>query len=108
MTTTVWQPSKPLPRGANYSWQVTATLADGTETVSPSSPAPQARFRVIEQNLFDDINKLETSGARPSNLALGVLYAKAGMKREARAAFEGLVKENPNSDIVRKLLQSVK
>ncbi len=108
LTKTNWQPSKPLPRGANYSWQVTAISADGTETVSPASPAPQARFRVIEQNLYDDLNKLEISGARPSNLALGVLYAKAGMKREARAAFEKLVKENPNSPLARKLLQSVR
>lgn len=108
LTRTSWQPSKPLPRGANYSWQVTAISADGAETVSPSSPAPQARFRVIEQNLYDDINRLETSGARPSNLALGVLYAKAGMKPEARAAFERLVKENPNSPLARKFLQSAR
>jgi len=107
LTATSWKPSKPLPRGANYSWQVTATLADGTETVSPSSPAPQARFRVVEQNLFDDINKLEKSGKR-SHFALGVLYAKAGLKREARTEFEKLVKENPKSDVARRLLQSVK
>lgn len=108
LTRTSWQPSKPLPRGANYSWQVTAISADGTATVSPASPAPQARFRVIEQNLYDEINRLEMSGARPPNLALGVLYAKAGMKREARAAFERLVKDNPNSPLARRLLQSIR
>ena len=107
LTTTNWKPSKPLPRGANYSWQVTATKADGTETVSPSSPAPQARFRVIEQNLYDDINQLEKSANR-SHFALGVLYAKAGLKQEARSEFEKLVKENPNSPLARKLLQSVR
>ena len=107
LTSTNWKPSKPLQRGANYSWQVTATLADGTETVSPSSPAPQARFRVIEQNLLDDIKKLEKSAA-PSSFALGVLYAKAGLKQEARAQFEKLVRQNPNSKLARKLLQSVK
>jgi hypothetical protein len=107
LTATNWKPSKPLPRGANYSWQVTATKTDGTETVSPSSPAPQARFRVIEQNIFDDLQRLEKSGNR-SQLALGVLYAKAGLKQEARAAFERLVKENPKSPLARRLLQSVK
>lgn len=107
LTATNWKPSKPLPRGANYSWQVTAISADGTETVSPSSPAPQARFRVIEQNLFDDINRLEKSADR-SHLALGALYAKAGLRQEARAEFEKLVKENPNSDVARKFLQSVR
>ena len=107
LTATSWKPSKPLPRGANYSWQVTATRNDGTETVSPSSPAPQARFRIVEQNLFDDLQRLEKSGAR-SHLALGVLYAKAGLKQEARREFEMLVKENPKSSLARKLLQSVK
>ena len=108
LTATNWQPAKPLPRGANYSWQVTATKTDGTETVSPSSPAPQARFRVVEQNLFDEIQKLEKSGNRPSSLALGVLYAKAGLRQEARREFEMLVKKNPNSKLARRLLQSVK
>lgn len=107
LTTTSWKPSNALARGANYSWQVTATKADGTEIVSPSSPAPQARFRIIEQNLLDDINRLEKSGD-PSHLALGVLYAKAGLKREARAEFEKLLKENPDSPLAQKLLQSIK
>lgn len=107
LTVTSWKPSKPLPRGTNYSWQVTATKADGSESVSPSSPAPQARFRVVEQTLSDDINRLKNSAA-PSHLALGVLYAKAGLRQEARAEFEKLVKENPNSPLARKLLQSVR
>ena len=107
INSTSWKPSKPLPRGANYSWQVTAILKDGTETVSPSAPAPQARFRVLEANLNDEIARLEKSANR-SHLALGVLYAKAGMKQEARSEFEKLVKENPNSPLARKLLQSVR
>lgn len=104
---TSWKPSKALPRGANYSWQVTAVKADGAETVSPSSPAPQARFRVVEQNLFDEISRLKQSG-KPSRLALGVLYAKAGLRQEARIEFEKLLRENPASPLARKLLQSVK
>ena len=107
LSATSWKPEKPLPRGANYSWQVTAIKTDGTETVSPAAPAPQARFRVIEQNLFDEIKRLEKSANR-SHLALGVLYAKAGLKGEARAEFEKLVRENPNSQIARRLLQNVK
>ncbi len=107
LTAMSWKPSKPLPRGANYSWQVTAAKTDGTETVSPASPAPQARFRVVEQNIFEDLQKLEKSGTR-SHLALGVLYAKAGLKQEARREFEALVKENPKSNLARKLLLSIK
>lgn len=107
LTATAWKPAKPLPRGANYSWQVTATLADGTQTVSPSAPAPQARFRVLEQNLADEISRLEKS-QNGSPLALGVLYAKAGLRREARAEFGKLVRQNPDSKLARRLLQSVK
>ncbi len=107
LTATSWKPSKPLPRGANYSWQVTATKADGSETVSPSSPAPQARFRVVEQTTIDEIGKLEKSGKR-SHLALGVLYAQSGLKQEARREFEILVKENLKSALARKLLDSVR
>jgi len=106
LSSTEWRPSKPLPRGTTYSWQVTATRADGSEAVSPASPAPQARFRVLEQATIDDINRLEKSGHR-SHLALGVLYAQAGLKQEARREFGLLVKANPRSALARKLLASV-
>lgn len=79
---TVSKLSKSLPRGANYSWQVTATLPDGTESVSLSSPAPQARFRVVEQTLMEELNRLEKSRTR-SHRARGVLYAQSGLKKEA-------------------------
>jgi hypothetical protein len=106
LSATSWKPSKPLPRGANYSWQVTAIKADGSEIVSPASPAPQARFRVVEQTTIDEIGRLEKSGRR-SHLALGVLYAQAGLKQEARREFEMLVRENPKSALARKLLAGV-
>lgn len=107
LNATNWKPSKSLPRGANYSWQVTATLPDGTETVSPSAPAPQARFRVIEQLSFDEISRLEKAPSR-SHLALGILYANAGLKQEARRELQTLLKQNPNSALARKLLASLR
>jgi hypothetical protein len=105
LTATNWKPAKPLPRGAVYSWQVTATKADGSETVSPSAPAPQARFRVLDQKMADDLSKLEKTKSR---LALGVLYATAGLIEEARREFQILVKENPKSALARKLLAGVR
>lgn len=104
---TSWKPPKPLPGGANYSWQVTATRADGTETISPSAPAPQARFRVVEQTLIEEISRLEKSKPR-SHLALGTLYAQAGLRQETRREFQALVKQNPNSALARKLLAGVR
>lgn len=107
LATNEWKVDKPLPRGVNYSWQVTAVKADGNETISPTSPAPQARFRVIEQNAFEEIKRLENAGIK-SHLARGVIYAKAGLLDEARTEFQTLLKENPRSPIARKLLNSVK
>jgi hypothetical protein len=107
LTTTSWQPSKPLPRGTNYSWQVTATLPDGSKSMSPASPAPQARFRVVERDIHDDI-QTQLRSDNPSHLALGVAYARAGLKQEARREFEKLVKQNPDSQIARRLLRSMR
>ncbi len=101
LTATNWKPTKPLSHGATYSWQVTATRADGSETVSPSSPAPQAKFKVLDQKTTDDLNRLEKT---KSHLALGVLYAQSGLIQEARREFEILVRKNPRSQIARRLL----
>lgn len=104
LTQTEWTPTQPLARGANYSWQVTAVQADGTETVSPVAPAPQAKFRVIDQRSFDEVKRAE---ATKSHLARGVIYAEAGLIDEARAEFQALVRDNPRSALARKLLDSL-
>lgn len=107
LSSTVWTLDKSLPRGANYTWQVTAVRADGSEVVSPVSPAPQAKFRVMDESALDEVTRLERDGVR-SHLARGVIYAGAGLIDEARAEFEALVRENPRSQLARKLLDSVK
>jgi anti-sigma factor RsiW len=106
LTTTTWALDKALRRGANYSWQVTASNSDGAEIISPVSPAPQAKFRVMDQDGFNEVTDLETSGVG-SHLARGVIYAKAGLLDEARAEFEALVKDNPRSRLARQLLNSL-
>jgi hypothetical protein len=42
-----------------------------------------------------------------SHLALGVFYAQEGMLQAAMDQFEQLIKENPSSDLPRKLLRTV-
>lgn len=107
LSNTHWTPLQPLPRGANYYWQVTATLPDGSEVTSPTAPAPQAKFRVLDASMFDSLKLLERANT-DSHLAWGVLYAKAGLMDEAAAEFEQLVKANPRSSVARKLLESVR
>lgn len=107
LTQTSWKPPKQLPRGKNYSWQVTAILPDGGEIVSPASPAPQARFRVLDAAANNDLSQLENAKSK-SRLALGVLYAQNGLTAEARREFEILVRENPRSAAARRLLNGVR
>jgi hypothetical protein len=105
LTTTEWTCPRTLERGSTYTWQVTA-LRDGEAIVSPSPPAPEARFRVLEQAAADEL--IRARQLRPaSHLTLGVLYARAGMADEAEREFRALVESNPGSAVARSLLLSV-
>lgn len=102
-----WTTDTPLARGATYSWQVTAKLADGTEVTAPAAPTPQARFRVLDAEAQDRLTRLEKA-APNSRLARGVAYAQAGLLDEAEAEFKALLKENPRSQVARDLLRSLR
>lgn len=104
---TEWTPPAPLGRGQTYYWQVTATLADGEEVISPRTPAPRAKFRVLEESASEELRRLEES-APESHLARGVLYARAGLVEEAESEFRKLVTLNPRSAVARQLLRSVR
>ncbi|HEU4714853.1 MAG TPA: zf-HC2 domain-containing protein [Pyrinomonadaceae bacterium] len=94
-----------LPRGNVYSWQVKATN-DGQEVLSPRPPAPQAKFRILDQAKANELAKaLRTYGK--SHLTIGLLYAEAGLLREAEEEFRALQKANPDSEVVRNLLRQV-
>jgi hypothetical protein len=94
-----------LPRGNVYSWQVKA-MKDGQEISSPRPPAPQAKFRVLDQTKANELDNARR--AHPSShLTLGLLYADAGLLREAEQEFRVLQKENPNSELARNLLRQV-
>jgi hypothetical protein len=94
-----------LPRGHVYSWQVKA-IKDAQEITSPRPPAPQAKFRVLDQAKANELANARR--AHPSShLTLGLLYADAGLLREAEQEFRLLLKANPNSDLARNLLRQV-
>ncbi|MET0647437.1 MAG: zf-HC2 domain-containing protein [Pyrinomonadaceae bacterium] len=104
---TSWTTDAALARGAVYSWQVTATLEDGTQVTAPAAPAPQARFRVLDAEAHDRLTRLEKA-APNSRLARGVAYAQAGLLDEAEAELKELLKENPRSQVARDLLRSLR
>jgi hypothetical protein len=104
---TEWRAPQPLSRGATYSWQVTARLADGRTLTSPVLPAPPAKFRVLDRTQLEEL-RLARRAYPGSHLALGVLYARAGLSAEAAREFDALARANPRSEVARKLLRSAR
>lgn len=106
LTTTEWTPSAALPRGRTYIWQVRA-VRDGQEVVAPPAAGSRIKFKVLERAKVAEIERAER--ARPqSHLALGIIYAEAGLLDKAEREFDQLLKANPQSSIARKLLQSAR
>ena len=103
-TQTQWKPPTPLRRGQIFSWVVTA-LIDGKEIVSPSASAPEVKFAILSGNDLNELNQLKKSD---SHLALGIFYARVGLVTEAEREFQKLIQLNPQSELPRKLLQSVR
>ncbi len=101
-----WTPSEPLPRGVIYSWQVKA-VREGEQIIAPRAPAPQAKFRILDQAGVDEITRARRS-YRSSHLTLALLYARAGLLDEAEQELRALQKANPDSTIVRRLLLSLR
>lgn len=94
-----------LARGQVYSWQVKA-IRDGQEFKAPRPPAPEAKFRILDQAAAAEIARARR-GYDSSHLLLGLLYARAGLLAEAELEFRALQKANPDSDVARKLTASV-
>ncbi len=106
LTTTSWAVARPLKRGAVYSWYVTAQK-EGAEIKSPRPPAPEAKFKILDATRDAELRRVRQTNPR-SRLALGVLYAQAGLLEEAERELTALVRANPKSDLARKLLDNVR
>jgi hypothetical protein len=103
---TVWTATRSLERGRTYSWQLTARAA-GKEIVSPIKPAPDAKFMVLNQTKAGELAHAKTASGN-SHLTLGILYAESGLLDDAEREFQALLRTNPQSTLVRKLLRIVK
>jgi hypothetical protein len=101
-----WTVPRPLERGVTYSWQIRA-VKDGETVISPKPPAPEARFRVLDQ---ESVVALENAKQLHGNshLAMGVLYWKHGLIDEAEREFQALVSANPDSPVAAQLLESLR
>jgi hypothetical protein len=106
LTIPEWTSPVPLKRGMLYSWQVVARK-DGREIIAPPATGTTAQVKILGQAEADEIAQGKKSHP-DSHLLLGILYAKAGLLDDARREFTILLKNNPQSDIVKNLLNTVK
>jgi len=103
-TQTRWRAPTPLRRGQVFTWLVTA-FVDGKKIVSPSASLPEMKFAVLSNADAQEWGRLKKS---KSHLALGVFYARAGLLTEAEREFQSLIKLNPDAELPKKLLQSLR
>src|SRR5262249_50738671 len=101
-----WTVPQSLKRGAVYSWQVTA-VKDGQEFVTPSAPAPAAKFFILDQAKANELIQARRTYAS-SHLTLALLYEEAGMLDEAERELRSLQKANPDSEIVKRLMANLR
>ncbi len=106
ITRTEWTPPNDLERGVTFRWQVTATV-NGKPLKSPLPPAPEARFKVIDPAKADEVQRARQSVVN-SHLASGILYAQAGLLDEAERELQELLRANPQSGVVKRLLQNLR
>lgn len=97
-----WTPPAPLKRGMIYTWVVHAYKDNGELT---SVTAPKS-FKILEDERVKELNRLKTTSQ--SHLALGIFYARQGMTSEAEREFDTLSRDNPQSSLLKKLLQAVR
>lgn len=105
LTVNSWTAPQSLKRGGIYSWQVKASK-EGQEFTSPRPPAPQAKFRILDQAKANELVQARRTYAS-SHLTLGLLYAQAGLLDEAEQELRALQRANPNSALVRQWLANV-
>jgi hypothetical protein len=104
---TEWTPDKPLKRGQLYQWQVTAKLGGGKSVNAPSPPGPEAKFRVLDQKNADEIAHFQEANPE-SHIALGIVFAQAGLLGPGEDELELLPKTDPNYRLAQNLLKSIR
>jgi hypothetical protein len=100
---TSWTPPKPLKRGEIYAWDVIA-IVNAKESVSPGASASEMKFKVLSTSSAQELEQLKKAR---SHLALGVFYAREGMVTQAEREFRILIRDNPRSMVLQKLLRQV-
>lgn len=106
-TGTSWRVDRDLPRGVVLAWQVAAERPTG-RLIGPAPPQPEARFIVLPAA---SVARLNEQRARLANepLALGLVFAEAGLIAEAEAALTRAIGD-PRYDVatVKRLIAEIR
>jgi hypothetical protein len=89
-----------------FAWEVEALHDGDTIAKAPAPPAPEARFAILPNEKREGLGKLRQKFGR-SHFVMGLADAEAGLLQPAREEFEALARENPSSDLPRKMLASL-
>jgi hypothetical protein len=104
LTTSQWRPERALTRGMTYTWSVRIEH-DGITEILPASPAPTARFHILDAGTLAAVD-----GARhdhpDDHFLLGVLLAQAGLEDEARMHLR-LITDPRDAAIARRVLREI-
>jgi Putative zinc-finger len=103
---TQWTAARPLKRGQIYLWQVTAKLGDAKSVNSPSPPSPEAKFRVLNREKTDELTQFKAIHPE-AHLALGILYARAGLLQLGENEFKQIPESHPDYRLAQNLLKSI-
>jgi hypothetical protein len=72
---TQWTPKEPLARGHTYAWMVEA-VKDGRRLRSPALDKPYADFKVLDKQVFDNIQRSSFVGKL--HLVMGISHMESG------------------------------
>jgi hypothetical protein len=101
LAATEWSPPRALEGGKQYSWQIRVRTG-GREIIVPSRPAPEARFRVLNDAAVQLLSQLRERHAQ-AHLVLGVAYTRLGLFDAAERELAAAVTRNPSSVRARQL-----
>lgn len=104
---TQWKAAHPLQRGRVYQWKVIATTKDGQSVIAPSFPRPKAKFRVIDQAKADELERFRQAHPE-AHLVLGILYAEAGLLKNAEQELEGVPRNSRDFELASDLSRGVR
>jgi len=99
-----WTPLNPLPRGTNCAWALERL---GDHAILPPPTEPQPAFRVLDEPALANIQEAEKQ--RPDDdFLIALLYARAGVRKEAEEHLRKYVAAHPADDAARSILHDMK